>query len=52
MFGITRDVAKQSTDRSMQTIGLTSLDPSWQAQAAGAGIEAAKTLVMKEDKKY
>lgn len=47
---ITRDVAKQSADRSMQTIGLTSLDPSWQAQAAGAGIEAAKTLVTRKVK--
>ncbi len=47
---ITRDVAKQSTDRSMQTIGLTSLDPSWQAQAAGAGIDAAKTLVSRKVK--
>ena len=47
---ITRDVAKQSADRSMQTIGLTSLDPSWQAQAAGAGIEAAKTLVSRKIK--
>ncbi len=47
---ITRDVAKQSADRSMQTIGLTSLDPSWQAQAAGAGIEAVKTLFSKKVK--
>jgi conjugative transposon TraM protein len=47
---ITRDVAKQSADRSMQTIGLASLDPSWQAQAAGAGIEAAKTLVSRKVK--
>jgi conjugative transposon TraM protein len=47
---ITRDVAKQSADRSMQTLGLTSLDPSWQAQAAGAGIEAAKTLFSKKVK--
>lgn len=47
---ITRDVAKQSADRSMQTVGLTSLDPSWQAQAAGAGIEAAKTLFSKKVK--
>jgi conjugative transposon TraM protein len=47
---ITRDVAKQSADRSMQTIGLTALDPSWQAQAAGAGIEAAKTLVSRKVK--
>lgn len=47
---ITRDVAKQSADRSMQTLGLTSLDPSWQAQAAEAGIEAAKTLFSKKVK--
>lgn len=47
---ITRDVAKQSADRSMQTIGLTGLDPSWQAQAAGAGIEAVKTLFSKKVK--
>ncbi len=47
---ITRDVAKQSADRSMQTIGLTSVDPSWQAQAAGAGIEAAKTLISRKVK--
>lgn len=47
---ITRDVTKQSADRSLQTIGLTSLDRSWQAQAAGAGIEAAKTLVSRKVK--
>ncbi|MDE3183094.1 MAG: conjugative transposon protein TraM [Bacteroidota bacterium] len=47
---ITRDVAKQSADRSMQTIGLTSIDPTWQAQATGAGIEAAKTLFSKKVK--
>jgi conjugative transposon TraM protein len=47
---ITRDVAKQSADRSIQTIGLTSLDPSWRAQAASAGIEAAKTLFSRKVK--
>lgn len=47
---ITRDVAKQSADRSLQTLGLTSLDPSWQAQAAGAGVEAAKSLFSKKVK--
>lgn len=47
---ITRDVAKQSADRSMQGIGLTSLDPTWQAQAATAGVEAAKTLFSKKVK--
>ncbi|WP_410220797.1 conjugative transposon protein TraM [Pedobacter sp.] len=47
---ITRDVAKQSADRSLQTVGLTSLDPSWEMQAAGAGIEAAKSLLSKKVK--
>ncbi len=47
---ITRDVAKQSADRSMQTIGLNSLDASWGAQAASAGIEAAKTLLSRKVK--
>jgi len=42
---ITRDVAKQSADRSMQNLGITSVDPSWGAQAASAGIEAAKSLI-------
>lgn len=47
---ITRDVAKQSADRSLQNIGMTSLDPSWEMQAAGAGIEAAKGLLSKKVK--
>lgn len=47
---ITRDVAKQSADRSLQAIGMTSLDPSIGAQAAGAGIEAVKSLVGKKVK--
>lgn len=47
---ITRDAAKQSTDRAIQGIGLTSLDPSWEAQAAGAGIDAAKNLISKKVK--
>lgn len=47
---ITRDVAKQSADRSMQNIGFTSIDPSWQVQAAGAGVEAAKSLFSKKVK--
>jgi conjugative transposon TraM protein len=47
---ITREVAKQSADRSMQAIGLTKLDASLGAQAAGAGIEAAKTLFSKKVK--
>ncbi|WP_235894437.1 conjugative transposon protein TraM [Flavobacterium zepuense] len=47
---ITRDVAAQSADRSVQGIGLTSLDPTWQAQAASAGVETAKTLFSKKVK--
>lgn len=42
---ITRDVAKQSVDNSLQLMELTSLDPSLKAQVAGAGINAAKTLL-------
>ena len=47
---INRDVAKESADRSMQTLGVASLDDSWGAQAAGAGIEAAKSLLSKKVK--
>ncbi len=47
---ITRDVAKQSAHRSLQGFGLPSLEPSWQVQAAGAGIEAAKSILSKKVK--
>src|SRR5690606_33268112 len=47
---ITRDVAANSADRSVQGIGLTSLDPTWQGQAASAGIETAKTLFSRKVK--
>lgn len=47
---ITRDVAKENTDRSLQNIGIGSLDPSLGAQAASAGIEAAKSLIGKKVK--
>lgn len=47
---ITRDVAKQSTDRALQSVGLTTLDPSLGAQAASAGIEAAQNLLSKKVK--
>jgi conjugative transposon TraM protein len=47
---INRDVAKASADRSMQTLGVTTLDDSWGAQAAGVGIEAAKSLFSKKVK--
>lgn len=47
---ITRDVAKQSTDRALQSIGLTTLDPTLGAQAASAGIETAQNLLSKKIK--
>ncbi|UPZ36475.1 conjugative transposon protein TraM [Sphingobacterium sp. PCS056] len=47
---ISRDVAKESADRSLQNIGLTSLDPSIGMQAAGFGIEAVKSLTSKKVK--
>lgn len=47
---INRDVAKASADRSIQTLGVASLDDSWGAQAAGMGIEAAKSLLSKKVK--
>lgn len=47
---IARDVAKESTDRSLQEVGYTTVDPSIGAQAASAGIEAAKTLFSKKVK--
>lgn len=47
---INREVAKASADRAVQTLGVASLDNSWGAQAAGVGIEAAKTLFSKKAK--
>jgi conjugative transposon TraM protein len=47
---INRDVAKASAERSIQPLGITSLDDSWGSQAAGAGIEAAKSLLSKKVK--
>lgn len=47
---INREVAKTTADRSMQNIGMGTLDDSWGAKAAGAGIEAAKSLLSKKVK--
>lgn len=47
---ITREVAKESANRSLQGIGLTTLDPSLGVQAASAGIDAAKGLIGKKAK--
>jgi conjugative transposon TraM protein len=42
---ISRNVAKQSVSQDIQGLSLGSLDPSLGAQAASAGIQAAKTLL-------
>lgn len=47
---ISREVAKESADRGLQNIGFTSLDPSIGMQAAGMGVEAAKSLFSKKVK--
>lgn len=47
---ITRDAVKQSADRNIATLGISSLDPSLGAQAASAGIEVAKNLLSKKVK--
>lgn len=47
---ITRDVAKNSADRAVQSLGMATLNPSLGAQAASAGIEAAKTLMSRKAK--
>ncbi len=45
---IGREVVKQSAGQNMQNISLLSVDPSVGAQAASAGIQAAKTLLHKK----
>jgi conjugative transposon TraM protein len=47
---ITRDVAKESADQGISSMGLTALDPSLAGQAATSGIEAAKTLISRKIK--
>lgn len=47
---IGRDVSKQSLDQSLSSLGLEALDPSIGAQAASAGIQAAKALISKKVK--
>jgi conjugative transposon TraM protein len=42
---ITRDAAKQASGNALQNVQLMSLDPSIGAQAAAAGVEAAKGLL-------
>lgn len=47
---ISRDVAKQSADNSLQMVDLGTMDPSLKAQAAAAGINATKNLLSKKVK--
>lgn len=47
---ITRDVAKQSADNSLQLMELSSMNPTLKAQATAAGIGAAKNLFSKKVK--
>jgi conjugative transposon TraM protein len=47
---ITRDVAKQSADNSLQLMELSTMDPSLKAQAAAASINTAKSLLSKKVK--
>lgn len=47
---ITRNAAKGTAEKSIEGVGLSSLDPSIIQQAASAGIEAAKTLLSKKVK--
>jgi conjugative transposon TraM protein len=47
---IGRDVVKQSTDNTLQSMELTTYDPSLKAQAAAAGVNTAKNLISKKVK--
>lgn len=47
---INREVAKESSNEAINALGLTTFDPSFTAQATGAGIQAAKTLLSKKVK--
>ena len=47
---ISRDVAKQSADNSLQLMELSSMDPSLKAQVADGAINATKSLLSKKVK--
>ncbi|WP_316787860.1 conjugative transposon protein TraM [Pedobacter frigoris] len=47
---ISRDVAKTSADQGLQSVGLSTLDPSIGMQAASVGIQAAKSFLSKKVK--
>ncbi|UBM58715.1 conjugative transposon protein TraM [Marinilongibacter aquaticus] len=48
---MTRQVAKRSAAKGIDTFGLSSLDPSFSTRIASAGIEAAKDLLSKKAKR-
>ena len=45
---LNRDVAKQSLDQGLASLGMTGLDPSVAAQATAAGIQTARTLASRK----
>lgn len=45
---ISRDAAKEGTDRALQSVQFMTMDQSFGAQAASAGVEAAKNLLSKK----
>lgn len=47
---ITRDAAKKGLDNTLQSLSMTSLDPSVAAQVAGAGIQSLKSLLSRKVK--
>ena len=47
---VSRDVAKESAEKNLQGIDITTIDPSVAAQVTGAGITAAKNLLSKKAK--
>lgn len=47
---LNRESAKASADRSIQSVGLAGMEDSWGAQAAGLGVEAAKSFLSKKVK--
>lgn len=47
---ILRQGIQESADRSVQELGMPSLDPSWETKAASLGVQAAKRLMAKRIK--
>jgi hypothetical protein len=45
---LNRDVAKESANEAISGLGIASVDPSLGAQAASAGLEAAKSLISRK----